>query len=188
MLYFWGYKMIVKIVKKRLSQILLDKLYQVQISLKKHHVFFNFCFESLSFLWRAVWLRQAYCVTAEVRRGLDKTSSCSSYGSSAGSDDLSDPTDYKYSRTRTRPIPILKSQFRPEISPLAREDPLARLREAIGIVWLNVGVSGRWIRKTFLSFNFSILVVMLEVLLSEWSDSQMEVDVISFLSLFFFNS
>uniref|UniRef100_K1QCT9 Regulating synaptic membrane exocytosis protein 2 n=1 Tax=Magallana gigas TaxID=29159 RepID=K1QCT9_MAGGI len=75
--------------------------------------------------------RFARSVPAEVRRGLDKTSSCSSYGSSAGSDDLSDPTDYKYSRTRTRPIPILKSQFRPEISPLAREDPLARLREAI---------------------------------------------------------
>lgn len=102
-------------------------------------VFFNFCFECISFLWKAVWLRQTCCVTAEVRRGLDKTSSCSSYGSSAGSDDLSDPTDYKYSRTRTRPIPILKSQFRPEISPLAREDPLARLREAIGIVWHILG-------------------------------------------------
>lgn len=150
MLYFWDSLMIVKIVKNRLSQKILDKLYHVQISWKKHHGFFNFCFESISFLWRAVWLRQAYCVTAEIRRGLDKTSSCSSYGSSAGSDDLSDPTDYKYERTRTRPIPILKSQFRPEISPLAREDPLARLRKAIGIVWLILGFSGWWIRKTFL--------------------------------------
>ncbi|XP_022331909.2 regulating synaptic membrane exocytosis protein 2-like isoform X7 [Crassostrea virginica] len=69
-------------------------------------------------------------VPAEVRR-LDKTSSCSSFGSSAGSDEFSDPPDYKYSRTRTRPIPILKSQFRQEISPLAREDPIAKLRKAI---------------------------------------------------------
>lgn len=75
-----------------------------------------------------------YCETADVGRRLDKTSSCSSHGSSAGSDEYSDPTDYRYSRTRTRPIPILKSPFRPAISPLAREDPVARLREAIGIV------------------------------------------------------
>ncbi|XP_048727865.2 regulating synaptic membrane exocytosis protein 2-like isoform X2 [Ostrea edulis] len=70
-------------------------------------------------------------VPADVGRRLDKTSSCSSHGSSAGSDEYSDPTDYRYSRTRTRPIPIIKSPFRPAISPLAREDPVARLREAI---------------------------------------------------------
>lgn len=138
-------------MKNRLLQILLDKLFHMQISWKKHHGFFQFFVLNVHhFLWRTVWLRQTCCVTAEVRRGLDKTSSCSSYGSSAGSDDLSDPTDYKYSRTRTRPIPILKSQFRPEISPLAREDPLARLREAIGIVWHILGFFGWWIRKTFL--------------------------------------
>ncbi|XP_061180633.1 regulating synaptic membrane exocytosis protein 1-like isoform X4 [Saccostrea echinata] len=75
-------------------------------------------------------------IPAEVCR-LDKTSSCSSYGSSVGSDEYSDPTDYRYSHIRTRPIPILKSQFRPAISPLAlevpiaKEDPVTRLREAI---------------------------------------------------------
>lgn len=91
------------------------------------HVSYIFCVLE----WNKIHL---YCVTAEVRR-LDKTSSCSSFGSSAGSDELSDPTDYKYSRTRTRPIPILKSQFRQEISPLAREDPIAKLRKAIGILF-----------------------------------------------------